>query len=367
MRFQRFALGVLAGAMTCAVASGPAAAQNPLSYANHLSANHPVNLAMQAYFDRINSESGGSLTFEMFPGGALGGGRALLGLVRDGVADSGFINAIYAASALPASAGIAEFLHPDPRVLAAAQNEMFLLNCPECRKELAKMNAVPIMYYSTSSYYLLCNKPVTSLEQAQGIRVRAIGSQALMGIAFGMTPVNLTSDEVFEGLQRGQVDCAIAAPGWLIAYSLVDVTTDVLNMPTGAIGGLLHFAMNQSVWKGLPEEHKKLLRDGLGEAVADITFRYMAENEEALELIRSRGITLHEPDQSMVAKLKEFLDAETARITSKAKEAGVAKAEDLAKRYVELVEKWEGLVAEVGEDKAKYAEALNREIFSKIR
>ena len=68
-------------AVTCAAIgfASPAQARKPLSYANHLPAIHPVNVALKTYFDGVTKASGGSLTFQMFPGGAMGGGKALLG------------------------------------------------------------------------------------------------------------------------------------------------------------------------------------------------------------------------------------------------------------------------------------------------
>ncbi|MEZ5933691.1 MAG: C4-dicarboxylate TRAP transporter substrate-binding protein [Alphaproteobacteria bacterium] len=356
--------GLLTGAIF-ALAIGQVCARE-LTYSNHLPPAHPVNKAMEGYFAGIRDKTGGELDFQMFVAGALGGGKALLSNLRDGLADTGMLNPVYDPSELKVESLLAELMVADPKVLVGAMNEMVNLDCAGCTAELREVNAVPMMSFAVPSFQLLCNRPVKSMADAAGVKVRAVGSLSLIATTFGMVPVNLTSDEVYEGLQRGQIDCAAAPFDWLRTNNLAEVTTDLIEDPLGAIGGLLHFAVNAYVWDELSAEERAILIDGLGKTLAEMTFAYAKGSADALAAAREGGAAVYPLGEDMAKALADFRAAEVGRIVAKAKEAGVEDADGLFDRYDALLDKWTGIVAEVGADEAAYAAALDREIFSKM-
>jgi TRAP-type C4-dicarboxylate transport system substrate-binding protein len=359
--------GVLLGVCLAFSFISPAQARKPLSYANHLSANHPVNLALKTYFDGLTEATNGDLKFQMFPGGAMGGGKALLGLARDGVVDSSFINALYEPSSLPVEAMIAQLLYPNSLVVAGAQNEMFLLHCPQCNAELAKNNVVPLMYYATPTYYLLCTKPIANLREAQGVKVRSVGSFGRLSAALGMTPVNLTSDETYQSLQRGQLSCALGSLDWLTSYSLQDVIKDITDLPMGAIGGLMHLGFNQTSWKSLTDAERTAIRKGLAATVADLEFQYEKGSEQARQGAKTKNIAFVSASAEMKARVAQYHKDELKQIIAKAESGGIDNAAALMDEYLKLIAKWEKIVAKAGKSQKEYEQALNDEIFSKLK
>lgn len=366
---RRVLLSGLAAALACTIFGlAPAAhARKPLTYANHLPGSHPVNVALKTYFDNVTKATDGALTFQMLIGGTMGGGKALLGLARDGVVDSAFENALYSSSALPAEAMIAQLLLPDPLVVAGAQNEMFLLHCPKCQKELAKSNIVPLMYYSTPTYYLMCTKPIATVADAQGVKVRSVGSFGRMSATMGMTPVNLTSDETYEALQRGQLSCALGSPDWLTSYSLRDVVKYITDYPLGAVGGLMNLGFNRTSWDSLSDAEKQAMRKGLAAAVADIEFGYVSGSKKAMADAKERKITFVEAGPDLKARVAKFNKEELEHTIAKGKGDGIDDAAGLVQTYRGLIAKWERIVAKVGHDRKAYEQALNDEIFSKVK
>jgi TRAP-type C4-dicarboxylate transport system substrate-binding protein len=361
-------LKLVPGAVACAILGLAGAAQaRQLSYTNHLPQTHPVNVAMKTYFDDITKATSGDLTFQLMPGGTMGGGKALLGLARDGVVDSAFENAMYSASALPAEAMIAQVLHPNPLVLAGAQNEMFLLNCPQCIGELKKNNIVPMMYYSTPTYYLMCTKPVRNVEEANGVKVRSVGSFGRMAATMGMTPVNLTSDETYEALQRGQLACALGSPDWLTSYSLRDVVKYITDYPLGAIGGLMNMGFNSSSWGSLSGEQKAAMRKGLAATVADIEFQYVHGSHTAMDDAKQRKIELVAMGPDLKQRIAKFNDEEFKKVVAKGEADGIKDAAGLMKTYRRLLDKWEKIAQKVGDDQKAYEKALHDEVFSKVK
>lgn len=354
-------------AMSCfATGFAPTVQAQQLTYANHLSPNHPVNIALKSYFNDVTKATHGELTFQMFPGGEMGGGRALLGLVRSDIVDSAFVNALYSQSALDVENMVGQLLHPNPLVLAGAQNEMFLLHCPQCKAELAENNVLPMMYYSTATYYLMCTKPVSTLNEAKGTKVRSVGSFGRLAAKLGMAPVNMTSDETYQALQRHQLDCVLGSLDWLKSYSLNDIVTDITNLPVGAIGGLMQLGINQSSWNSLSSANKKALEKNLAETIANIEFGYMQGSKRALEKAKAKGIKLVPAGSALKTRLAQFNEAAVKRAISVGKHAGVKDASAIIHEYLKLVAKWEKIVADSGHSRKAYEQALNREIFSKL-
>lgn len=361
---RRLLLGAAALAIS-AIAATPGAQARDLSYANHLPPAHPVNKAMDAYFDRVAQETGGALTFKTFYGGALGGGNALISILRDGLTDSGFVNPVYDPTTVPVEAALSELMYPDPRVLVGAMNEMVLLHCPKCRAELKAINAVPVMSFATSSFHLVCNKPVKSAADAAGTKVRAVGALSLLVTQFEMVPVNLKSDETYEGLQRGQIDCAIAPLDWLATNHLEEVASDVISTPLGSIGGLLHDAINTRVWKQLDAQQRKALIGQAPSALADMTFAYMEASSRSVAAAEKAGkVSVYPMSADLSATMKAFQESEVQRIVEKAEKNGLNDAEEIFNVYTGLLAKWEKIVSAVGDDREKYAEALSQNIYS---
>ncbi|WP_180901447.1 type 2 periplasmic-binding domain-containing protein [Martelella soudanensis] len=356
-------LALAASMLTLSVAASDA---RELTYDNHLPPQHPVNAAMETYFERVKADTDGALDFKMFVGGALGGGNALLGILRDGLSDAGMLNPVYEPSQLQVEALLSELMIADPRVLVGAMNEIVNLDCPGCTAELLKVNAVPIMSFAVPSFQLLCNQPMKSLTDAKGKRVRAVGSLALIAKEFGMVPVNLKSDEVYEGLQRGQVECAAAPFDWLETNNLKEVADNLITTPLGAIGGLLHLAVNTNAWEAMSEEQQQVMIDETPETLAAITFNYIAGSESALEAAIADGAEAYPMGDDMLATLEEFRAAEIERIVAKGEEAGITETPALFKHYGELLDKWEGIVAGPGSTQEGYAEALRQEIYAKL-
>lgn len=361
--FRHFLL--IAVAIAFAALSSAAVEARELSYANHLSPGHPVNKAMDIYFSKITEETGGELTFKTFYGGALGGGNALISILRDGLTDTGFVNPVYDPTTVPLEAALSELMYPDPLVLVGAMNEMVMLRCPKCRTELKAINAIPMMSFATPSFHLICKKPLKSADDAAGTKVRAVGALSLLVTQFKMVPVNLKSDETYEGLQRGQIDCAIAPLDWLVINHLGEVATDVIDTPLGSIGGLLHDAINTNVWAKLDANERKVIVGHVASALADMTFGYMQASEKSIKATESAGkVVVYPMSDDLAATMKAFQKSEVERIVAKAEKNGISDAADIFKVYTGLLEKWEKIIADVGNDKAKFAKALQDNIYS---
>ncbi|WP_346908610.1 hypothetical protein [uncultured Roseibium sp.] len=234
-----------------------------LSYASHVPSTHILHTeGMAPFYKQVEADTNGEITFKEFPGGAMGDAKSLLAIVRDGIVDSSLIVNVYYKADLPASYMITDLgmLGGDSMVMAAAAAETFLLDWPSSAPRKAPAitsSRSPIM--RPAPYILMCTKPVSTLEELQGLKVRAIGPWAIWLKDIGAVPVSVPSSEVYEALQRGQADCTIGSAAWLKNYNLKDVITYVTDLKVGTYFGALAFDMNTDTWNGLSVDERKAI------------------------------------------------------------------------------------------------------------
>jgi len=360
----------LAAAGVALAAASVAQAETKLTYGSYVPAPHVIHKAgLEPFFKRVEKDTNGSLSWELFSGGAMGGPKEALQTVKDNVVDAALIVDVYLKRDLPISTAISDLfiLADSPLVYAAASNETHLLNCPECIKEKANHNMVALAFYSTGTYHLMCNKPIFTLKDAQGVKTRASSRNGALAKHWGMTPVSVTTAEMYEAMQRGQADCTLGAQAWLTSYGLKDVVKSIVSTPNGAYFGALFMDMNKDRWEGLTTDERAAMLNNMPQLVSDTVYSYMADGDKAVAEAVKKGAVVKEADDALKASLAEFRKGEIAASIAKANKAGVKNAEDIINRFLASVEKWNKIVADTGGDQAKYQEALRREVFSKIK
>jgi len=85
---------------------------------------------------------------------------------------------------------------------------------PVANKELERLGIKLVATYPFSGQMLFCRKPISSLADIKGLKVRTNGpSAADLVKALGGQPVSLAFGEVYTALERGTVDCGITGAG----------------------------------------------------------------------------------------------------------------------------------------------------------
>jgi len=367
-RLRRSVARFVAGAMLAAASVG-AAAQSKFVYGAAVPSRSPEAAALNKYFDSVEQATGGRLKIERTFDGAVVGARATLPGVRDALVDATFIYDTFFTTELKSTMVLTDLamLAANPLAQAGATNETILLNCPQCDADFARIRVRPIAYNGVSPFELMCRNPVNSLADLKGKSVRAASAFGLMARAAGAVPVSTVPAEVFEAMQRGQVECAVAGGVWLRSYSLWDVAKHVVDLPLGQYNSSLFFAANANSWKALGPEHRQALVDRLPFLVAEATFNHVTESSRIRAEAQARNVKFTAPSDDFRSFIEGHRKGEIARAISDARAKGIDKPEQLVETFVRMLAKWEKIVAEIGGDRAKYEDALRREIFSKVR
>lgn len=273
--------------MSAALVSGSALAQGkPLAYSNFLPQTHATNhYALEPLFKAVDKRTNGSLKIELHPGGVLVGGKGTLQAIKDGLIDGGVVISLYIQNEIPLNTALSDlaFFSDDPLATMGAINETILLECKECLEEYRKYNTEFIGTYASTAYKMMCKKPVQSLADLKGLKMRAPGTvYARWATEVGGVPVNITNAEAYEALQRGQLDCVIGALSWLQTLSLWDHAKSVIDLPMGAYFGGAMIAINAGKWKQIPAADREAFIAEVPAALANVAVGYDEDDQKVV-------------------------------------------------------------------------------------
>ncbi|MBJ3775337.1 C4-dicarboxylate TRAP transporter substrate-binding protein [Acuticoccus mangrovi] len=324
--------------------------------------------AVTPFIERVEEQS--DLSIRAYPGGQLASAKGALDSLRDGTADASLLIPLWTPSELPYINGLMQvlFTGDDPMVVTAAIAETVLLHCPPCREEMLENGAISLAPYSTSPYYLQCNKAIGSSDDLKGTRARVVGGgQTRLLEELGATRVIVTAPEIAEALTRNRIDCAVAPLSWLQSYSLGDGVKTIVDQPIGTARGMEAFAVRKESWDRLSDAEQQAVVKNLPALLADIIARGFAEEDRAaIAFAKDHGISFVEPDATFTTAVDTVRQNEREIVMAEAQRRGLHDFESILDSHIASVEKWQALRDEIGDDTERFNATLWDEIYSKI-
>ncbi|TYP85766.1 TRAP-type C4-dicarboxylate transport system substrate-binding protein [Maritimibacter alkaliphilus HTCC2654] len=321
--------------------------------------------AMVAWEESITEFTDGKITFENYWSSSLLGALDTLSGVGDGVADIGLIIPSYMPQELPVGswlfgmgAALSGSTVHDVAAGGAAALETVLTFEP-LTQEYASHNVKVLQATATPAYNLLCNTPISTPEDAQGKRARAIGAVwSQTAEALGMTPVSIAWGEAYEGLQRGVFDCMVINPNqYADGLVLKDVAPEYVPVTMAQLQAST-WVMNLDVWNDFPKELQDFITQANVKAAYDIWEGYMDIEAKAGELIAA-GDVIHTNDVSALEPIaKEQRAAYVAGLADTAPDS-VSDPQAFVDDYQARIAYWtEALVADGYEVAERTPEAI---------
>jgi TRAP-type C4-dicarboxylate transport system substrate-binding protein len=256
----------------------PEAGVTELVYATPYSPTHPFSRADQRWMKFVEERSGGTLRIRPSWSGALLSSEHSLIELRHGVVDIGLITPIYVK-------GGAHLIRLQSGFYAGAtgiEEQVALYRCLETSHEqfAEELEGLVVLAIQGGSLpgVVTRSRPVASLADLQGMRIRAPTELLPVLRDLGADPVNMPMGEVYSALAKGIIDGVIAPTDTFRALHLSEVARYYwpLAVPRGAYPAR---AMGRERWERLSAEHRAVLEGAIPvweEALAD-------ENRRALD------------------------------------------------------------------------------------
>jgi TRAP-type C4-dicarboxylate transport system substrate-binding protein len=296
-------------------------------------ANDAQSISTQWFVDEFKKRTGGKSTIQMFWGGSVANSKEIPDALSGGAGDIGDIITPYFPDKFPLNNAVGYFIpQPKSTIEVGELMEYWHRVYPQFDQELAKYNLKAIGYRPLENYGIICTKPVKSIADFKGRRIRSYGfAYPALIQALGATPVSLSSADGYEALQHGILDCSPIGPSLAHGWKYDEVAKYYVDVPIGASFGHL-IAMNLQSYKKLDEQTRSIL-DGLGREYA---MRYTTEldiiGKKVIEGWKKKGVTVIKLPKDSFTKLVNFpaVQAVRKKWVEKAKATGVP-AEEIVK------------------------------------
>ncbi len=226
-----------------------------LSYSVFFPPTHVQCKLSEEWAAEIERRTAGRVEITVFSGGSLTKAPQCYQGVVDGVSDLGQSAFAYSRGRFPLIEGVDLPLgYPDG--IAATR----IVNAAIKKFAPAEIQDTRIMYvHAHGPGVLATKKPVKSLDDLKGLKVRATGFSTKVVEALGGSPVSMSQGEAYEALQKGVVEATMCPvetlKGWKQA-EVIDYVTD-----SQCIGYTTAFfvTMNKERWESLPADIREII------------------------------------------------------------------------------------------------------------
>jgi len=272
-----------------------------LSYANFFPPTHIQSKLPESWCKEVEKRTNGKVKISYYPGGTLLKPNQIFTGVVDDIADigtsvMGYTPGIFAEmQAIDLPMG-----YPNAVVATKVINDFYLKFNPKA------LNKVKVMYFHAHGPGILhSKKPVRTLEDLRGLKIRSYGFNAKMTSALGAVPVSMPQSGVYEALQKGVADGTFSPAevlkGWKQA-EVVKATTKCYSV--GYTAGFF-VVMNLDKWNSLPKDVQKVIEEVNKEWVGKYGQAWDESDQEGLKFTKELGneiITLSPEESARWAK-----------------------------------------------------------------
>lgn len=308
-----------------------------LSLAHFFPATHPAETELvQGWIDEVKEATDGQVVITSYPGETLSEADEIYGSVVSGIADIGLSCFAYTRGQFPVLEAfeLPGIIYESSYAASMAAWEGIQQLNPEEVQDTELMFVL-----ATGPGDLFTNSPVYSLEDLEGMRIRATGLSADTLSVLGAVPDGMSQAEAYEALERVLVQGNLAPVEVLDGWNHAEVT-DYLTYTPFLYNTLFFVTMNQNEWNGLTTE--------LQEAILEVNERFHAEvacglwdkqNEDAMEEVADdleEIITLSDEEaERWIEAVKPIQDDFVTKMEEKGLdgEAILNTVKDLAEQY----------------------------------
>lgn len=296
---RKVCLLVLVACLLLGMAAGGLAQEKVIMKVGTIeNSNNLGALAVNRFAEIMKERTDGNFILEVYHDSQLGDAMQQLNQVKSGALQS-FRCSISWLGNLVGDVAMVEF----PYLCATAEEAEKICASPIMQAVNDRVAAEHGIRWVTASWsrlprHILTKKPITSLADMKGIRLRVPDSKTYIESfkAMGATPTIVAFGETYLALQQGVVDGAENHVESLYNQKWHEVAQHLTL--TGHAQDVTGFMVNDKWWQTVPEEYKEIFLQ-VDKEVNEWFVQELAKKEkEYLDLMKAEGVTVHEVDVS---------------------------------------------------------------------
>lgn len=221
-----------------------------LSYSIFFPPSHIQAKTAEDWAREVEKRTGGRVKITTYPGGSLTKAPQCYDGVVNGISDIGMSCFAYTLGRFPLLEGLDLPLgYPDGLAASRIATEMVRQFAPQ------EVSDVKVLYIHAHGPGILASrKPVKSLDDMRGLKVRATGLSAKIVELLGGTPVAMSQPETYEALQKGVVEATLCPIETLKGWKQGEVISSVTDSSGIGYTTAMFVVMNKDKWNSLPAD-----------------------------------------------------------------------------------------------------------------
>jgi TRAP-type C4-dicarboxylate transport system substrate-binding protein len=306
-----------------------------LKVANFFPPVHMNSIMVGKYCEELNKRLAGKVELTQYTGGTLLTAPKIAAGVSTGIADVGLSHCSYSRGRFP----VMEIMElplgfPSPWIGGHVSNDFYDKFKPK------EWDGYHPLAFSTSPVNVVQTivKPVRTLDDLKGMKLRGTGRIGDIAKALGAVPMPIEMVDLYEALRRGVVEGNYGPLEQLKGFKIGEVEKFVT--PSWKVGSVFSFylVMNKNKWNSLPADVQKTFTDYTKEFLDRWLVEWNAIDIEGREFFQKQGGQVLPP----------LSDAESARWVKAAQPViGDFKKDMVSKGYKPAeVENWLGFIRE---------------------
>ncbi len=266
-----------------------------IKLAHGLEESHPVHQGMLFMRKRLEELTGGRATLDVYSGGVMGNETDCLEQVQKGVLAMTKVSTAAMEAFLP---GMKVF--SVPFAFRDAEHFWKTLNGPIGERMLemgVPNNFRGLCYYDSGDRnFYSTKKPIRTVEDVNGLKVRVMNSRTAMDMikAMGGSPCPISWGELYTALAQGTVDAAENNPPSFISSRHYEVCKYFIATGHQRIPDML--IISTRVWDSLPEQIRKDMKQAAAESEVFQRKLWQDMTESSLAKAKESGIEIIAPD-----------------------------------------------------------------------
>ncbi len=364
---------MIGAALAVTSLSAPVAhAADEVVAATWLPPQHQYSRYLYTYWaERVAEYAGDTLDVKVELGSPRVTAKGNLAEIGDGLVDASGHFAQYTPSDLPVANAVEELgmTFEDPRTIIAAAAD-FNVTDPAQQAEWQSHGVVFGGSYGTNHYKLICNKPIKTLEDIKGAKLRLPGrAPAEWANSVGAVTVSFNTNEQYGALDKGALTCTTTTAADAYVRKLYEVAPHITDLPITLFWAGLGHGYNPDKWASLSVDQRRALLHAEADAMAALIIDgTLLEEDEARRKLIEQGVTFHDPAGDLSDNLAAFRAAQPEKaVAIVIDKFGIEDAEGLLNRFQATVDKWDALLADVPlEDKGTLADLIRSEVYDKL-
>ncbi|MEQ9065384.1 MAG: hypothetical protein RLO18_01610, partial [Gimesia chilikensis] len=149
------------------------------------------------------------------------------------------------------------------------------------------------------------------------------------------------------------------------SFSYGDVAKNVILIQTSTPFGGPYYDLSLDIWGQMSDEQKAIAYESAAKAQVSAAASFLDNDQAAIDSADENGYIFIEPGPDMQAALEEYREGVVEEVIANGEAAGIDDAETKVRTFLDIVEKWSGIVAE-SDDNDAIVQAMMSEIYDKL-